>query len=148
MKTGLVFDLQEFAVHDGPGIRTVVFLKGCPLRCSWCHNPEGQRSESQIMRGESGERVTGKVYTSDTLASILNEQAVILRSGEGGVTFSGGEPLQQAGFVAEVISLLEEVHTILETSGYGRESDFKLLLESVDAVYFDITLILHQIYCF
>ena len=47
--TGVVFDIKEFALHDGPGIRTTVFLKGCPLRCSWCHNPEGLWSQPQIM---------------------------------------------------------------------------------------------------
>lgn len=54
MERGLVFDINEFAVHDGPGIRTTVFLKGCPLRCKWCHNPEGLSFSQEVLRGSNG----------------------------------------------------------------------------------------------
>ena len=87
MVSGIVFDIKEFAVHDGPGIRTTVFLKGCPLRCSWCHNPEGISPEPQVIRGPAGERVAGREYTSEELAAILNGQADILRANEGGSLF-------------------------------------------------------------
>ena len=138
---GTVFDIKEFAVHDGPGIRTTVFLKGCPLSCSWCHNPEGISSKPQVMRGSSGERTAGKEYTPEELAAILNGQADILRANEGGVTFSGGEPLCQAKFVAEVIDLLNNIHIVLDTCGYGGEEDFRLLAGKSDLVYFDLKLI-------
>src|SRR5512137_2095104 len=98
MTNGIVFDIREFAVHDGPGIRTTVFLKGCPLACQWCHNPEGQSRQPQAMLSPGGRRTTGKEYTAEELAAILNRQAAILRDNEGGVTFSGGEPLMQAAF--------------------------------------------------
>ncbi|HEX2999995.1 MAG TPA: 4Fe-4S cluster-binding domain-containing protein, partial [Armatimonadota bacterium] len=107
MRKGIVFDINEFAVHDGPGLRTTVFLKGCPLRCCWCHNPEGISPAPQLLRGAGGERVAGKEYTSTELARLLNRQAEILRAGEGGVTFSGGEPLRQAEFLAEVAAQLD-----------------------------------------
>jgi pyruvate formate lyase activating enzyme len=110
----MVFDIKEFAVHDGPGIRTTVFLKGCPLRCRWCHNPEGQSPLPEIMLSPMGKRRIGKEYTSAELAEILNRQADILRSAEGGVTFSGGEPLMQSEFVLEVISRIERLHVILD----------------------------------
>jgi pyruvate formate lyase activating enzyme len=141
MTTGTVFDIKEFAVHDGPGIRTTVFMKGCPLKCTWCHNPEGQSSQPQIIRSPAGERLAGVVWTPEDLASRLNQQADILKSNEGGVTFSGGEPLLQSEFVSETIDLLDHLHILLDTSGYGAPADFRRLLDRTDLVYFDLKLI-------
>ncbi len=141
MTTGIVFDIKEFAVHDGPGLRTTVFMKGCPLACSWCHNPESQWGQPQLMHSASGTRLAGTLYTPEQLAELLNKQAVLLRANEGGVTFSGGEPLMQASFVSEVAALLGDLHIVLDTSGFGRERDFRLLLECSDLVYYDLKLI-------
>lgn len=141
MTDGIVFDVREFTIHDGPGIRTTVFLKGCPLACMWCHNPEGLSKNSQMMHSPSGTRPVGTSYSPEELAALLNRQATILKSNEGGVTFSGGEPLLQAQFIAQVIDLLDDLHIVLDTSGYGRESDFRMLLERVDLVYYDLKLI-------
>jgi pyruvate formate lyase activating enzyme len=141
MASGWVFDIREFTVHDGPGIRTTVFLKGCPLHCTWCHNPEGQSRQPQRMTSPAGTRVVGFEIGSGELADRLNRQAVILRPNEGGITFSGGEPLMQAAFVAEVVDRLERLHVLLDTSGYGAESDLRLLLERIDLVYYDLKLI-------
>ena len=104
MTTGIVFDIKEFAVHDGAGLRTTVFMKGCPLTCSWCHNPESQWGQPQLMRSASGTRLAGTLYTPEQLAELLNKQAVLLRANEGGVTFSGGEPLMQPQFLAAYIA--------------------------------------------
>ena len=139
--SGVVFDIKEFAVHDGPGIRTTVFLKGCSLACQWCHNPEGQSRLPQVMRSPSGERLAGQVYTAPELARLLNGQAAILKAAEGGVTFSGGEPLLQAPFVAGVIDLLDGLHVLLDTAGYGAEEDLRLLLGRVDLVFYDLKLV-------
>jgi pyruvate formate lyase activating enzyme len=147
--SGIVFDVKEFSVHDGPGIRITVFLKGCPLSCMWCHNPEGQSFEPQLMVSPTGARQAGTDYTPEDLASLLNRRASILTANEGGVTFSGGEPLAQARFVADVIDHLEGLHVLLDTSGYGREADLRMLLERVDQVYYDLKLvdpILHRRY--
>ena len=141
MTTGIIFDIKEFAIHDGPGIRTTVFMKGCPLSCMWCHNPEGQSRQPQVIRAPAGERIAGKEYSAGALANLLNQQAAILRANEGGVTFSGGEPLLQAAFLVEVIALLEDVHVLLDTSGYGQEQDFCHLVDRSDLVYFDLKLI-------
>jgi len=140
MKTGITFDLKEFAIHDGPGIRTTVFLKGCPLACTWCHNPEGQSPEPQQMSGPAGTRIAGQRWTAAELAARLNRQAPILRANEGGVTFSGGEPCMQAEYVAEVIERLEGLHVLLDTSGWAGEQPFRLLAERADLVYFDLKL--------
>jgi pyruvate formate lyase activating enzyme len=138
---GVVFDIVEFAVHDGPGIRTTVFMKGCSLSCSWCHNPEGLSKEPQTIKTPVGERISGQLYTPEQLASILNQQAEILRQNEGGVTFSGGEPLLQAEFVANVIDLLDNLHVVIDTSGYAPEDDFKLVIGKSDLIYFDLKII-------
>jgi pyruvate formate lyase activating enzyme len=141
MTSGIVFDIKEFTIHDGPGIRTTVFMKGCPLSCTWCHNPEGQSRQPQVIRGLAGERLAGQRYAAAELAALLNEQVDILRANEGGVTFSGGESLLQADFVAEVIDLLDDVHILLDTSGYGNQHDFCSLVERSDLIYFDLKLI-------
>lgn len=141
MTSGIVFDIREFTIHDGPGIRTTVFLKGCPLSCQWCHNPEGQSRLPQIIRAPAGERAVGKEYSAKELAELLNQQVDILRANEGGITFSGGEPLLQADFVAEVIDLLDSVHILLDTSGYGPAQDFRRLVDRSDLLFFDLKLI-------
>ena len=125
MLSGIVFDIKEFTVHDGPGIRTTVFMKGCPLSCTWCHNPEGQSSVPQVLKSPIGDRLAGNGFTSQELAALLNRQAFVLQANEGGVTFSGGEPLRQADFLGEVIDQLKGLHILLDTSGYGEESKFK-----------------------
>ncbi len=140
MKTGLVFDIQEFAIEDGPGIRTTVFLKGCPLSCEWCHNPESQSLVPQLVCSPGGDRLAGVTYTSHELAERLNRQGILLRAGQGGVTFSGGEPLMQADFIAETIDQLNDLHIILDTSGYGTRRALLMLLERVHLVYYDLKL--------
>lgn len=145
MTTGIVFDIKEFTVHDGPGVRTTVFLKGCPLACMWCHNPESQSMRPQIIRSPSGERLAGQEYEAYELAALLNQQAALLRANEGGITFSGGEPLFQADFVAEVIDLLEKpTHVLLDTCGHASRADFQLVLARSNLVYYDLKLIDRQ----
>ena len=114
--TATIFEVREFCLHDGPGIRTTVFFKGCPLRCAWCHNPEGLSPEPEMLfkaakcqncgncrRGGDcphGARVPcGRRWTVAELAQEICVNADILRSSGGGVTFSGGEPLMQAKFL-------------------------------------------------
>ncbi len=149
MLAGIVFDIKEFAVHDGPGIRTTVFLKGCPLRCSWCHNPEGLEQSPQILKSPAGERNVGDRYSPKELADLLNGQGEFLSMNGGGVTFSGGEPLMQALFVSRVIDRLEDIHVLLDTSGYAPEDDFRTVVEKCDLVYFDLKIMdedLHRMY--
>lgn len=95
----------------------------------------------QLIRGSAGERLAGQEYTAAELAARLNRQADILRANEGGVTFSGGEPLLQAEFVAEVIDQLSAVHVVLDTSGFGKKRDFLSLVDRCDLIFFDLKLI-------
>ena len=141
MSRGIVFDIKEFTLDDGPGIRTTVFMKGCPLACSWCHNPEGQSLRPQVIRSLSGERIAGKEYTSAELAERLNKQATFLCASDGGITFSGGEPVLQSEFVADVIDRLDNIHILLDTSGYASDQDFRRVVERCDQVYYDLKLI-------
>jgi len=147
MCTGITFDIKEFALLDGPGIRTTVFLKGCPLRCPWCHNPEGLRPEPQLLHGAAGDRTVGQEHTAAQLAALLNRQIPILASNEGGITFSGGEPLMQAEFLLAVLRQLDPVHVLLDTSGHGDAALFAQLVAAVDHVYFDLKVMDTALHC-
>lgn len=149
MTPGIVFDIKELAIHDGPGIRTTVFLKGCPLDCTWCHNPEGKGAEPQVMRSAMDCRLIGREYSSQELAALLNRQAEVLRMNKGGVTFSGGEPLHQSEFLEEVIGTLDGIHVTLDTSGYAEEAVFRRLAARCDLILFDLKIMddtLHRRY--
>lgn len=118
-----------------------VFLKGCPLRCQWCHNPETISSAPQLMRSPAGDRMIGRRYSSAELAAIVLAEADVLRANQGGVTFSGGEPLLQSPFLAEVIDQIRPLHVVLDTSGYAPPEVFRQIAPLADVVYFDLKLI-------
>lgn len=141
MSVGTICEIREFTLHDGPGIRTTVFLKGCPLRCSWCHNPEAQSRETQAIRSGDSQRTVGMRYEAADLAALLNRQADVLTANGGGVTFSGGEPLLQAEFVAEVIDQLCGLHVLLDTCGCAEEVQFRLVAAKCDLVHYDLKLV-------
>jgi len=141
MRHGVIGDIREFTLHDGPGIRTSVFLKGCPLRCSWCHNPETISPLPQRMRGAAGDRVIGREYSSGELASLLQPQAEILSAGMGGLTFTGGEPLLQGEFLSEVIGRLHDLHILLDTSGHVDPEVFRQVASACNLIFFDLKLI-------
>ena len=126
--TGRVFEIREFTLHDGPGVRTTVFFKGCPLRCQWCHNPEGQSAEIETMTRKGGEKVVcGRDVSALELADELAVNADIMNESGGGVTFSGGEPLAQTPFLLELIPLLKArgISLAIETSGYAPATDYQ-----------------------
>ena len=135
---GTIFSIEEFAINDGPGIRTTVFLKGCPLRCEWCHNPEGLSLHPQLMKKKDETVVSGTEIESGELAEMLLRDEKIFRLNKGGVTFTGGEPLLQADFLCEVLGLLRpRIHCAIETSGYASEAMFRKVLGDVDFLLFD-----------
>lgn len=142
MTPGTVFSIEEFAIHDGPGIRTTVFLKGCPLRCTWCHNPEGQNPgiEEMVKKGERS--ICGERYSPKELAVKLLRNEEIFKMNGGGVTFTGGEPLAQAQFLLEVLEELGgRIHTAMETSGYAPMEVFREVIGKMDLVMMDIKLV-------
>ena len=139
--TGRVFEIREFTLHDGPGVRTTVFLKGCPLRCAWCHNPEGQSFDVEMMTRANGEKtVCGIDWTAEALVGELVKSADIMAQSGGGVTFSGGEPLAQAEFIMEMIPLLKAkgVSLAIETSGYAPAKAYQAVVSQLDFVYQDV----------
>ena len=140
MEKGIVFSIEEFAIHDGPGIRTTVFLKGCPLRCAWCHNPEGISPEPQYMDRRDGRTMCGYAICSGELAGKLLRNKAVYAMNHGGVTLTGGEPLLQAAFAAEVLAALQAagVHTAVETSGYAAPEVFRRVAGHADLVLFDV----------
>lgn len=140
MSQGIIFDISEASIHDGPGLRTTVFMKGCPLRCRWCHSPEGQSPEPEMLQLPDGsQRLCGKVYQAEELAQYLRECAAL--TPEGGITFSGGEVLMQAGFVKDVLSRLPGIHKVVETSGAGKGQDLLDIAGMCDLIYFGLKVI-------
>ena len=125
MIKGSVNSIETFGLVDGPGIRTVVFLNGCKLRCKYCHNPEMWKM------GELN-------YTPSELASRILRNKNYFRN-NGGVTFSGGEPLLQSKFIIEVCKILkkENIHIAIDTAGVGN-GDYEEILSYVDLVLLDI----------
>lgn len=182
-KTGLVFDIQRFSVNDGPGIRTTVFLKGCSLRCSWCHNPESighgpqlvydrkkctlcgrcvaftDDNSIQIVEGtltinfeinhlryelanqcpNKALRICGKSYTSEEIMEIIRKDKKYYEESGGGVTLSGGDPLNQMVFAQELLKQLksEGIHTCFDASGYNPKGHLSQLIDYVDVFLLD-----------
>lgn len=138
IKEGIIFSMEEFAIHDGPGIRTTIFLKGCPLRCVWCHNPEGISPTPEYMIRKEGKVLCGYQITTKELAEIVRKNQTIYTLNNGGITLTGGEPLMQSGFVTEFLGLIPDIHKAIETSGYAPLKIFREVTDRVDLVLFDI----------
>ena len=95
---GRIFDIQRYSVHDGPGIRTIVFLKGCVLRCRWCCNPESQEYKIQTMKVLGEDKVIGRDVTVEEMIKVVEEDRPYYWRSGGGLTLSGGESLCQPEF--------------------------------------------------
>ncbi|MEW6399257.1 MAG: glycyl-radical enzyme activating protein [Bacillota bacterium] len=183
---GVIFDIMRYAIHDGPGIRTVVFLKGCPMSCWWCHNPEGQRPGQEIMLwagrcigcGEclkvcrhgaiinqggtvlavtekctlcgdcvtvchAGARtIVGREVTAEEVMAEIRKDRDFYEESGGGVTFSGGEPLAQPGFLELLLKRCkeEEYRTAVETTGLAKLEDLLRISETTDLFLYDLKL--------
>lgn len=155
---GVVFDIKRFAVHDGPGIRTTVFLKGCPLRCRWCHNPESlEASPCELPKtyhiGTSTfteMETVGREMSVEELMHELRKEKVFMDESGGGVTFSGGEPLFQPVFLKEMLMACkaEGMHTAVDTSGYASSSVLDSIAPFTDLFLFDLKIIDSEIHSY
>jgi pyruvate formate lyase activating enzyme len=184
--SGTVFDIRRYSIHDGPGIRTAVFLKGCMLECRWCHNPEGQKGEPELIfrpnrcilcndclavcqnnaitrneneitinrlrcdvngncakacSAEALEVVGQKMTVKDVLKQIECDRTFYDQSG-GGVTFTGGEPLDQPHFLLDLLSSCHEIGiaTAVDTSGYASWCVLDEIRSEVDLFLYDLKL--------
>ena len=182
---GHIFQIQRWSVHDGEGIRTVVFLKGCPLRCQWCANPESWQGKAEILflrekcihcgrcrqacaaglfnaeRGTGGKipgkkcvgcgqcsavcpagacKKVGADATVDEVMKVIRRDAVFYRESGGGVTFSGGEPFLQAGFLRQLAAACKRlgIDTAVETSGYFEWEQAADIVADLDFIFVDI----------
>ena len=159
---GLVFNIQKCCVNDGPGIRTTVFLKGCPLSCAWCHNPESQSREPEIMfykekctgcarcRGvdlsreeficfNDAKELCGTHRTVDEVIAQVARDKVFYKNSGGGMTLSGGEPLYQIDFAIALLraAKAEGIHTAVETCGAVSTEDLMQAAEYTDLFLYD-----------
>ncbi len=181
---GVIFNIQHYSIHDGPGIRTTVFLKGCPLRCFWCQNPESQASQPQIffnaekctgcgkcvdscpegaiqlIEGKSqtdrslckgigkcaeicpneARSLMGRYVTAGEVFKEVNGDALFYRNSGGGVTLSGGDPIDQPDFTISILTLCRDagLHTAIDTCGYAPWETLRRILEYVDLVLYDL----------
>jgi pyruvate formate lyase activating enzyme len=150
---GIIFNIQRFAIHDGPGIRTTVFFKGCPLRCWWCHNPESHKILPEKIDGCNLRRgfdqsfsmdkdEVGKEISVDELMYEIIKDRVFYEESNGGVTFSGGEPLMQPEFLKEALvgCKANGIHTAIDTSGFASTEILNDIAQSTDLFLYDIKL--------
>ncbi len=183
ISNALIFDIKRFAVHDGQGLRTTVFFKGCPLRCKWCQNPEGlslkrrplyfknscihckrceqfSKEDQMIYKNDrpyfnlryegdfdnlikvcpaAAIRYDSEEYDIEKLIEKIKEDLVFFRD-DGGVTFSGGEPLMQGEFLTTILKKCKEegIHTAIETTLYAPLDLIKDILPYLDLIYVDL----------
>lgn len=168
---GLIFDIKRFSINDGPGIRTTVFLKGCPLHCVWCHNPEGISPEQQVLFNKKKcigcgtcakegidecptlARVRcGKEWPLDELMEVFEKERDVMERSGGGVTVCGGEPLMQPDYTA---LLLEETgrrgfHRAVDTTLFAPQKTVGRIMERCELLLVDLKTMSsadHQRYC-
>jgi len=145
---GTIFDIKHYAIHDGPGIRTTVFLKGCPLGCWWCHNPESHSGD--IIKYQKQEKIEGEIIEVEesvgntySVAQVMKEiekDRVLFEESGGGVTFSGGEPFHQFHFLMELLKTCKEkeIHTCVDTIGYIDKDKIQKAAAYTDLFLFDL----------
>jgi len=141
---GIIFDIKRYAIHDGPGIRTTVFFKGCPLSCWWCHNPESRSlSVERFELSNNKTETVGRKITSSELLEIIKKDLIFFEESGGGVTFGGGEPLMQPEFLLTILKRCKEegLHTTIDTTGYASRDILQKTAPFIDLYLYDIKLL-------
>ena len=137
---GRIFDIQRYSIHDGNGIRTIVFLKGCVLRCRWCCNPESQEYDIQTMMVQGKPKVIGRdVTVAEVMKTVEKDRQYYWRTG-GGLTLSGGESLCQPEFARALLQAAQEsgISTAMESMGCAKWETIEKLLPYLDQYLPDI----------
>jgi len=142
IREGVLFDIKRFAIHDGPGIRTTVFFKGCLLSCWWCHNPESQSPDIQrVVQPTDGspEKTVGERVTVSELLQRIEQDCLFYDQSGGGVTFSGGEPLAQPAFLLEMLERcgVHEIHRAVDTTGFAPSETLSEVALHTDLFLYD-----------
>jgi pyruvate formate lyase activating enzyme len=183
-RKGCVFDIKKYAIHDGPGIRTTVFFKGCPLQCQWCHNPESWRESSELgfrrgrcircgqcvevckeqailltedgpvtnvdkckLCGECADacatgarEIIGQEMTVSQVMGEVEKDIIFYDQSDGGVTFSGGEPLMQPDFLLAILNQCRAhgIHTAVDTTCYAEPEVVQKIAEKTDLFLCDL----------
>ncbi|CUX36339.1 glycyl-radical enzyme activating protein [Clostridium sp. C105KSO13] len=137
---GRIFDIQRYSIHDGDGIRTIVFLKGCMLRCRWCCNPESQRHEIETMMVQGEPKVIGRDVTVEEVMETVEKDRTYYRRTGGGLTLSGGECLCQPAFATALLRAANEVgiRTAIESTACVSFEVIEGLLPYLDQYLLDI----------
>lgn len=137
---GRIFDIQRYSLHDGTGIRTIVFLKGCYLRCRWCCNPESQSYDIQKMTMNGVKKTVGRDVTVEEVMREVRRDLPYYRRSGGGMTLSGGEALSQPDFAEALLRAAsgESIHTAIETTGFADKTVLDRVLPYLDQVLMDI----------
>ncbi len=137
---GRIFDIQRYSIHDGNGIRTICFLKGCVLRCRWCCNPESQEYGIQTMMVQGKPKTIGRdVTVAEVMREVEKDRSYFRRSG-GGLTLSGGESLCQPQFARDLLRAAKEagIHTAMESMACAKYQVIEEILPYLDQYLLDI----------
>ncbi len=137
---GRIFDIQKFSIHDGDGIRTIVFLKGCVLRCRWCCNPESQEYAIQTMKVSGESKIIGRDVTVDEVMEIVEQDRPYYYRSGGGLTLSGGESLCQPEFARDLLRGAKErgINTAMESMACAKYEVIESILPYLDHYLLDI----------
>ncbi len=149
---GVIFDIKKYAIHDGPGIRTTIFFKGCPMDCWWCHNPESQMKEPEPFNDslktnslylcENDGEIIGRNVSVKEVMKEIEKDIIFYEESNGGVSFSGGEPLMQKDFLNELLINCKKngLHTTLDTAGCVSKEIILEIAPNVDLFLYDLKL--------